>query len=100
MQGRADAGAGHDRDGFDHLAACDQLLVAVRGETQAQERAARGLQAYDRTPPPIVYPGEELGAATRCAEGKPPAYDLSGCREADVQTGNTSTRVWVCPSAG
>jgi hypothetical protein len=75
------------------------LAQSLRAKLDA-DRAARGLQPYDRTPPPIVYPGEELGAATRCAEGKPPAYDLSGCREADVQTGNTSTRVWVCPSAG
>jgi hypothetical protein len=63
-------------------------------------RGARGLQGFDRTPPPIVYDAQEMGAATQCHPDQTSAYDLSGCREADVHTGNTSTRVWVCSPQG
>jgi hypothetical protein len=64
------------------------------------ERSSRGLQPYDRTPPPIVYPAEEIGAATECGAEDAQPFDMSGCREADVKTGATSTRVWVCAPPG
>jgi hypothetical protein len=75
------------------------LAQSLRVQLDA-DRSGRGLQPFDRTPPPIVYSGEELGAATQCNSASPSAFDLSGCREADVQTGGTSTRVWVCASRG
>jgi hypothetical protein len=60
------------------------------------DRASRGLQPLARNPPPIVYSAEEMGASTQCHADESKAFDLSGCREADIHTGNTSTRVWVC----
>jgi hypothetical protein len=60
------------------------------------ERSTRGLQPFARNPPPIVYSAEEMGASTQCHADESAAFDLSECREADVHTGNMSTRVWVC----
>ena len=60
------------------------------------DRSSRGLQPFARNPPPIVYSAEEMGASTQCHADESKAFDLSECREADVHTGNTTTRVWVC----
>ena len=78
--------------------ACD-LAESLRSE-MSSERSARGLMPFDRTPPPIVYPADEMGAATQCHADESKAFDMSGCREADVQTGTVSTRVWVCTPQG
>jgi hypothetical protein len=64
------------------------------------DRSARGLEPFDRSPPPIVYPAEQMGASTQCHADESKAFDLSGCRQADVHTGATSTRVWVCTPQG
>jgi hypothetical protein len=71
------------------------LAQGLRAQLDAS-RSARGLDPYDRAPPPIVYPGEDMGATTQCHDPGRPVFDLSGCREAEVQTGSVSTRVWVC----
>ena len=60
------------------------------------ERSGRGLQPPARNPPPIVYSAEEMGASTQCHADESKAFDLSECRQADLHTGDTSTRVWVC----
>lgn len=75
------------------------LAQTLRSQIDS-ERAARGLQPYDRTPPPIVYPAAEIGAATDCSPDDALPYDMSGCREVDLRTGSTSTRVWVCSPWG
>jgi len=78
--------------------ACD-MAEKLRSQ-MSSERASRGLQPFDRTPPPIVYSGEEMGASTQCHTDESTAFDLSQCREADVHTGTTSTHVWVCTPQG
>jgi hypothetical protein len=78
--------------------ACD-LADSLRTQ-MGNERSARGLESFDRTPPPIVYPAEDMGASTQCHKGESTAFDLSGCRQAEVHTGSTSTRVWVCAPQG
>jgi hypothetical protein len=65
-------------------------------EQMGSERSSRGLQPFARNPPPIVYSAEEMGASTQCHADESKTFDLSRCREADVHTGNMSTRVWVC----
>jgi hypothetical protein len=65
-------------------------------EQMGSERSSRGLQPFARNPPPIVYSAEEMGASTQCHADESKTFDLSGCREAEVHTGNMSTRVWVC----
>jgi hypothetical protein len=65
-------------------------------EQMSAERSTRGLQPLARNPPPIVYSAEEMGASTQCHADESKAFDLSKCREANVHTGNMTTRVWVC----
>jgi hypothetical protein len=78
--------------------ACD-MAEKLRAQMGA-ERSSRGLQPFDRTPPPIVYSGEQMGASTQCHVDESTAFDLSGCNQADVHTGATSMRVWVCNPQG
>jgi hypothetical protein len=75
------------------------MADSLRSQMSA-ERSSRGLQPFDRTPPPIVYPAEEMGASTQCHADESTSFDLSGCREADVHTGTVSSRVWVCNPQG
>ena len=78
--------------------ACN-LASSLRTQ-MGNDRSARGLEPFDRTPPPIVYPAADMGASTQCHADESTAFDLSGCRQAEVHTGSTSTRVWVCTPQG
>jgi len=83
----------------DQVTQACQMADALRTQLST-ERSTRGLQPYDRTPPPIVYSAEEMGASTQCHADESKAFDLSGCRQANVQTGAVSTSVWVCTPQG
>jgi hypothetical protein len=83
----------------DQVTQACQMADALRTQLSS-ERQTRGQQPYDRTPPPIVYSAEEMGASTQCHADESKAFDLSGCRQANVQTGAVSTSVWVCTPQG
>lgn len=84
---------GRKLSGEEITEACE--LSQSLGSGLSTDRDARGLPAFDRTPPPIVYMPGEWGGGTDCHE-EGTGFDMSGCREAVVRTGEVSTSVWIC----
>ncbi len=58
------------------------------------QRAAQGKGGFDQTPPPMVY--ADPSREPRCGHGMAAGLDLSGCRELEVQTEQSTARVWLC----
>ncbi|MEL7448854.1 MAG: hypothetical protein AAFN78_06570 [Pseudomonadota bacterium] len=62
-----------------------------------QVRSERSIELPAATPPPlIVGNGPQGSMGTRCAEDDPPPWDMSGCREVALNSGDQTNTIWVC----
>lgn len=75
--------------------ACE-LSRALRDD-MLQTRTQRSIELPPVTPPPLIVSGGQQGnMGTRCAEDQPPPWDMSGCREVALNSGDQTNTIWVC----
>lgn len=58
------------------------------------QRAARSLGDYDRSPPPMVY--ADAAEKSRCGLDIASSMNLDGCREMVVESEDKQVNVWLC----
>lgn len=62
----------------------------------ARSRTEQRLELPAATPPPLIVSPQDGTGGTRCSEGQPPPWDMSGCREVMLNAGEQTNSIWVC----